>query len=605
MVWAFDFETHLIGPARLAPPPVCMSVAIPGQEPELYDKASWQEPLRDALLSEALIVGANVAFDLAVAVNAKPDLFPIVFRAFDESRITDVLIRQKLIDIALGEYRMHGKYGLADVSARLLGKHLEKENTWRLRYAELDPVPMSEWPAEALSYPIDDATTTLACYEAQEDASNVLLDQFAQARAAFALYLASAWGLRTDRVGVAKLRQYCETERAKLEADLLAAGLLRQTKKGISKSTKVAQARMEAACNGAPRLTDKGNIVVDAEACADSGDPILESYTAYNKLGTLLSGHVKAMELGIDNPIHTYFEILLNTGRTSSSHPNVQNVSRADGARECFVPRPGWCYIGCDFDKAELHTLAQCCIDLFGRSALADALNGGFDPHVGLGATLARTTYEDLAARIKSGDESAKEWRQRAKPGNFGFPGGMGPNGMVRYAKGHYGVILSEEDSRHLYEGWQEQWPEVAYDYLGWIKRMTASGSCTIEHFVSHRWRGGCSYTEAANSFFQGRTADGKKSALYLVTKKCYLPGTALYGCRIVNEVHDEIILEAPLAIAPDAAIELRDTMIAAYNAYVPDVPVHASPVLMDRWSKKAKQLFDEQGKLRLWRCET
>ena len=619
MAWAFDFETHLIAPARLAPPPVCMSVAISESEPILYDKGSWADVLREALSREPLIVGANVAFDLAVAVNAEPDLFPLVFHALDESRVTDVQIRQKLIDIAMGEYRLHGGYSLADLSQRLLDTHLEKENTWRLRYAELDGVPMADWPEDARQYPLDDALTTLACLDAQEEAANVLLDQFAQTRAAFALYLASAWGLRTDAVGVARLRAECEKRQSELQDILIREGLLvnarvpqpRGTPKGapveytLKKSTKAAQARVIDAFKGMPPTTDKGNVRCDAEVCTDSGDPVLEAFTEYNQLGTLLSGHVAAMEQGIVTPIHTRFEILLNSGRTSSSSPNVQNVSRAAGARECFVPRPGWCYIGCDFDKAELHTLAQCCIDLFGRSALADALNGGFDPHLGLGATLAHTTYEDLAVRIKAGDESAKEWRQRAKPGNFGFPGGMGPYGMMRYAKSSYGVVLSEADAEHLYAGWQEQWPEVAYDYLGWIKRMTASGSCTIEHFVSHRWRGRCSYTEAANSFFQGRTADGKKAALYQVTKKCYTDGHTLSGCRVVNEVHDEIIIEAPLEIAPEAAIDLRDTMIAAYNVYTPDVPVHASPVLMDRWSKKAKQLFDESGRLQLWRYET
>lgn len=614
---ALDFETALIEPGLNAPPPVCVSYA--GSIGEARIEVISLKGLIESFLTEPLIIGANIAFDLAVACAEWPELFPLVFKAYDEDRITDVQIRQKLIDCALGDLSFHQKtdgYSLAALTKRLCDRELAKEGTWRLRYWELAGVPLWQWPEEAIEYPKEDAIATRDVFTVQEselaaeDRLCVLADQYRQARADFALQLAHCWGLRTDHVGVAALRAGCEGRMAELLPELTEAGLLRSTKKGITRCVRVAQARMLQVCPNA-RLTAKGQelglreikyVSVDEEACSDSGDPILEHYSEYAKLGSLLSGHVTAMEAGTVLPIHTRFEVLLETGRTSSSGPNVQNVRRLPGARECFVPREGWVYIGCDFEKAELHTLAQCCIDLFRHSALANVLNAGLDPHIDLGAELAGVTYDVLKAAIAEGDAEAAEWRQRAKPGNFGFPGGMGPEGMRAYAKSQYGVIMTIEQCEHLYAGWRVKYPEVAESYLGWIRELTAAtGFATIEHFGSHRWRGHVPYCTAANSFFQGRSADGMKAALYDVVRKCYLPGTALYGCRVVNEVHDEIIAEAPIAIAARAAEEMRTTMITAYNRFTPDVPVHATSVLMDRWSKKAKQII-ENGELQIWR---
>jgi DNA polymerase I-like protein with 3'-5' exonuclease and polymerase domains len=577
--------------------------------------------LLHALDSDDQLIFANAAFDLSVGCAADHTLLPVVFDAYDNDRIVDVLIRQKLIDIALGEYQQHGKYSLAAIAKRLLNIHVEKEETWRLRYWELVNVPLDEWPREAIKYSLTDSEITRQVYYAQEkelaevDRLCVLADQYRQGRADFALKLISAWGLKTDPEGVARLRQTCETEQAKLQEELLEAKLLRWIKKKgvqtISKCVRVAQERM-LSLNPEARLTATGQkkkcreikyISVDAEACEDSGDPLLEKYTRYSQLGNLLSGHVKAMEKGIVTPIHTYFEVLQDTGRTGSSGPNVQNVRRAPGARECFVPRPGWAYVACDFDKAELHTLAQVCINLFGRSNLADVLNNGFDPHVGLGARIAGMTYDDLLAAVKAGDPVAKENRQRAKPGNFGFPGGMGPGGMVRYAKKAYRVILTLDESTELHNGWKEEYPEVAYDYLNWIRDLTsAEGYATIEHFDSGRWRGRVPFCTAANSFFQGMAADAMKVALWAVIKKCYTRGSALFGCRVVNEIHDEFLLEVPIPRVSDAAWELRDTMVEAYNTYTRDVPVNATPAAMDRWSKKAETIVDNNGNLQIWR---
>lgn len=645
---AVDFETALIEPGLQIPPPVCMSTASRSvvDPPHARPRAGGHvlsaeyglDFLQQQLEQRQRFVGLNMPYDMAVACEARPALLPLVLEAYEQDRITDVITRQKLIDIAEG-YDAHGKYGMQDLAWRLLDRYVEKEDTWRLRYWELVDIPLEEWPDEAIAYSASDAVITLEIWETQEhelqkiDRLCVLDDQYRQCRADFVLRLASAWGLRTHPEGCAQLRLACEQGMADLRPILIEAGLLKPKYKGrapnkvqvgITKCSKEAKRRIFESAQAAEPDADPYKLVkitktglkrqreglawrdlkyvsTDKEACRDCDDPAMQDFSKYAQFDNMLSGFCKAIEKGIDAPIHTRFEVLLNTGRTSSSDPNVQNIRTVEGSRECFIPRPGCCYVACDIDRAELHTLAQTCINLFGYSTLGDSLNNGIDPHTKFGARLAGCSYEELQARVKADDQEAKELRQRAKPANFGLPGGMGARGLRAYAKGMYGIVLSMDEAQNLVNSWREEYPDIAEDYLGWIRRMTAANDyATIEHFDSKRWRGKVRYCQAANSFFQGMAADALKAALWELLKKCLLPGTALYGCRIVNEVHDEVLIEAPLVQASDAAYETQSTMRDAYNTYTRDVPVSCSPVLMDCWSKNAKTII-KNGVYQVW----
>ena len=82
----------------------------------------------------------------------------------------------------------------------------------------------------------------------------------------------------------------------------------------------------------------------------------------------------------------------------------------------------------------------------------------------------------------------------------------------------------------------------------------------------------------------------------------CYNdPSSYLFGCRVVNFVHDEIIIEAPEEKTHTAALVLQETMIEVFNRWTPDVPVRATPVAMRRWSKDATPTHNSKGILIPW----
>lgn len=658
---AFDTETALIRPALLAPPLVCLTWQRPGLEPRIVDSGNAKlyvaEWLRD---QQTLIVGHNVAYDLAVVGAAYPDLLPAIFAAYDADRVTDTGLREKLIDIARGTYRgrvvgnghwIKHEYSLEALAKRCAGIEIQKD-AWRLSYGEFLGLPLAKWPARAreiqaqakerlaslpddehhakereglrlmiegdpdrcTTYPLDDARATLAVYQAQEKHADYLADQYRQARAAFWLHLSSAWGLRTDAAGVATLRSETTALLADVEATLREAGLVREDG---SRDTKAAAARMVEVCrrNGqtlrrtathdAQTCTaDDCHVSLDADACNATEDEILADYAELSTLKKVLTNDVVALEGGITYPVHTRYD-MAETGRTTSSKPNIQNLRRRVGIREAFVPRPGRVFAQADYPQLELYTLAQCCKSWLGASALGEALNKGLDPHLAMAAQILGLTYEDAYANKKRPD--VDNARQTAKVANFGFPGGLGIEKLILFARKAYGVTLTVDQAKALKEQWFATWPEMRH-YFARVNALcdTYDGLAVVETLFTKRIRGGATYCAACNNGFQALGVDCAKRAGWLIAKAQYTdPTSPLWNARTVAFVHDEFIIEVDdTPAAHDAAYALAALMVEGANAYLPDVPVQLSkmePLLMRRWSKRATPVVGADGRLIPW----
>ena len=373
MIRAFDLETELITPGKLAPPMVCMTWQDVGKAAQIVHRFD-AEPLLRAWLEDpdVILLGHNVAYDFAVVCSEFPALTPLVFKAYEDDRVTDSMTRQKLLDIAAGCYRgkfdrdgttwiKHG-YSLFDLARRCMGITLKKDG-WRLAYGEVRDIPLSGWiehakfrqvdarkrlasgdfgpyeqkdleaiitddPKQILEYPLDDARLTLQCYLKQEPcASEYLKSQFHEARAAFVLHLSSCWGMRTDAQGVEDLRVLTETAIADVKERLVTAGLVR---KDGSRDTKKAAAYMLEVCardNIKVRQTKGGGTSLDEESCTATEDPLLVDYAKFTQLNKALTADVPMLMQGTVTPIQPRYDIA-ETARTTCSGPNLQNVSK-------------------------------------------------------------------------------------------------------------------------------------------------------------------------------------------------------------------------------------------------------------------------------------
>lgn len=702
---AFDFETSLIQPALLAPPPACLTWQRPGQEARICAGDEMRSRFRDWLADqETLFIGANTAFDMAVAAEAWPEIRPAIFKAYDEDRVTDVQICDRLLNIARGVYLgRFGKFGvfvkhtydLASLAKRVAGIELQKDE-WRLSYGEFIGVPLAEWPRRAVEvqqkasdtqaslldewygvspkdipkevtkrieglrsmiasdpsrcteYPLDDARATLAVWEKHQAHTTYLADQFRQARAYFAAHLGSAWGLRTDAASIDILQNETEEYYLRVKAELEGKGLVDASGK---KNTKVAKRLMldvcaregiaisrtdghekEGKCKtlAGVKLPDgddacEDHVCLDEDACLSTGDETLASYAEFSTLKKVLSNDVNALRGGSVYPTHTRYG-LAESGRFTSSKQgkdsslrdystNIQNIRRMPGIREAFVPRAGCVFVQADYPQLESYTWAQFCLERLGQSRLAEALNAGLDNHLILTGILLDLDYEVVESRYLAGDPEIDDLRQLSKIGNYGNPGGMGPDTMLESARKQLKpevfkrLGLDRDRMVKLRDAWKQAWPE-AQVYLDYIRSLgpeyPRKFSATVESLYTKRFRGGVTYCSACNNGFQALGADCTKNAWWLITYAQYAkPESPLFNSRSPACIHDEFILEAAdTPRAHDTAYALRDCMVDGANVFLPDVPIprdKVKPCLMRRWSKKAKPVFDANGRLVPW----
>lgn len=597
----FDTETSLITESDLAPPVACLQFAD-GQQSRIVHWRDGHEAMSQVFARRIPLVGHNIAYDMACVMRTWPDLAPQIFDHYEGNLIEDTGLNHQLRLVAQG--RKVFDPGLDDLAKHYLKIDLDKSNPWRLRFGELRDWPLSQWPRPAIEYALADADIPLRIAREIASRPEPLHDRFRRARAAFWLRLAANRGFATDPARVEAFRLRLQNEYNQIAPYLLDAGLLRWERKGgvwvLVRNTKAAGERLLAERPSTPR-TASGQVQLAKDVFDGVRDPYLRAYSHFNSLSKKLTTDVPLMQVPV---VHTRFSAIQKTGRTGSRDPNIQNLDRRSGARECFVPRPGYTFACADYGKGELCTWSQVCLWLFGRSALANALNRGHDPHLQIAATIVGCSYAEAETRFEAKDTVVDDSRQAGKVANFGFPGGMGIARFVTYALKQYGVHLTEDMARQLKRTWRQTWPE-ADQYHSWISSMFVGDRArvTVEQMGgSGRWRGGCGYTDACNTQFQGLLADTGLDAGFTIARACYAdPRTALYGGHIVNFPHDEFIVEVLDDRAHDAAHELSYLMNAAAMRWCPDVALRASPLLSERFSKSAKAVY-QNGRLVPWR---
>jgi hypothetical protein len=585
-----------------------------------------------------------------------------IFEMLDRGLVEDTQLRERLLDIAEGTLekdfssltaqgnpRKKG-YDLKSQAKKYLGVELDKIS-WRTGYYRFLDKPIDEYPEGARDYLTLDVGAALQVHERQQRraeqqglASDARIpNSVEQSRAAWAFQLVSSWGMRTERGKVqafdADLDHWsrrlftvlkkCKLVRAdgtrdiklarKMAADAYeAAGLevpLTKKKKDGSGGGNISLSGSTMEDISLIRLRGTAEGEIDEEKLGLFEEP-LYAYSQYTSFDKLKTTHLPVLYSGVDYPVCGRFQTIVGNGRSSMFSPNLQSLPRGGvktvlarlqaRVRKCFVPRPGFVFCSVDFDTLELRTLAQVCLWLLGHSKLADALNAGMDPHLLMAAEqFLHITYEEAVARKKAGDKEVIALRQFCKPINFGAAGALGAQSYVDYAKS-YGIYVTLEEARDALQKFRLQWPEM----VPYFKRVASmmrgidddgNEIGDVEQFVSGRIRGRVRYTAVANGWWSGLAADGAKAALYEVCRECYLQGGRMYGARPGGFIHDEILTELPEDVAHEYAHVQRDIMVEVMQAHVPDVKIHASPVLMRCWQKGAEAVYDKRGRLIPW----
>jgi DNA polymerase-1 len=305
-----------------------------------------------------------------------------------------------------------------------------------------------------------------------------------------------------------------------------------------------------------------GSDVLEELAALSSG-PVPSLVLEWREISKLKGTYVDALPAYIasDGRVHTrYDQAVAATGRLSSNAPNLQNIPVRTEAgraiRRAFVAAPGTKLVAADYSQIELRILAH----LSGDEALRDVFRRGEDIH--------RAT----AAKIFGIDPAAvtPDQRRGAKTINFGVLYGMGPFALAS----QLGVPRGE--AKEFIAAYFERFPKIRACLDAILEKARATGGTeTIFgrvrpipglHDRNHNVRANAERM-AMNAPFQGSAADLIKIAMLALDEAL---AAELPGVRLLLQVHDELVLEAPAALAEKAAAVARRTMEGAASLSVP-----------------------------------
>jgi DNA polymerase-1 len=271
--------------------------------------------------------------------------------------------------------------------------------------------------------------------------------------------------------------------------------------------------------------------------------------------------------------IHPSFrQIGASSGRTSCADPNLQNIKADSRFRSCFVSPAGRKLVVADYSGCELRIIAELSDD----PVFLETFRKGGDLH----SIVASSIFKKNVSKSEN-----PELRQRAKVINFGLAYGMGPQGLAMQLE------ISEEEAGELLNQYFRSYPSVKkYLEQSANEAIKKGYSITIggrrryynTKDMDQRMRSSIE-RQAKNAPIQGTNADMTKLALIWIRNKIKEQNL---DAKLINTVHDEIVIECDESIAEEIAEIMRDCMIRAGEHYLHKIPVDVECVISNSWLK-------------------
>ncbi|MDQ3173003.1 MAG: DNA polymerase [Acidobacteriota bacterium] len=302
--------------------------------------------------------------------------------------------------------------------------------------------------------------------------------------------------------------------------------------------------------------------------------PVIATLLEYRTVQKALTSYGQNM-IELINPatgrLHADFrQIGAPTGRFSCTNPNIQQVPHATEYRRCFSGYPtGRKLVIADYSQIELRILAE----FSGDRGFIEAFNSGADLHR---VTAAQVFNVPL-------DQVSRDQRDFAKRLNFGVVYGIGAQRFSIMT----GLSVPEAENVlrkyfATYRGLDTYLREAANRAVNERQARTASGRLVrFRYDENDRQQISMTQRNGKNTPIQGTSADILKRALRLL--KDELRGTS---ARIVNIIHDEIVVEADAGQAIEISQKVKRAMCAAGEEYLRTVPVKVETEIAVEWVK-------------------
>ena len=285
---------------------------------------------------------------------------------------------------------------------------------------------------------------------------------------------------------------------------------------------------------------------------------------AWRRLSKLKSTYIDALPVLVSRQtgrIHPNFnQAGAATGRLSASNPNVQNIpirtEEGIRIREAFVPAEGRVLVSADYSQVELRILAH----YSGDENLVDAFLKGEDIH--------RRTAAEVAGILPEAVNA--EQRSRAKAVNFGIIYGSSAFGLSNQ------LSIAVAEAQEAIDAYFSQYPGVRRfldetvteaKERGFVQTLLARRRYLPDLASRNRVLRQAAERMAVNSVIQGSEADLIKQAMVEVDAALDAEG---FEARMILQVHDELVFEAPEAEVEALSGLVRRHMEGVYELAVP-----------------------------------
>ena len=384
-------------------------------------------------------------------------------------------------------------------------------------------------------------------------------------------------GVRIDRAELRRLSQDFAERLVQLEAEVHA---LAPRPFNVGSPKQLGEILFdEMKLSGAGKKGKTGAYSTDSsvlEALAEQGHDIAQRVLDWRQLAKLKSTYTDALQEQADrnDRVHTSFSMALtNTGRLSSTDPNLQNIpirnEEGRKIRRAFVAEPGCKLVSVDYSQIELRLVAE----IAGVEALRHAFREGIDVH-------AMTASQVFGVPL---DKMTPDIRRKAKAINFGIIYGISGFGLGR----QLGIMPGEANAfiKTYFERFHElrEWMEATKAFArqhGHVCTLFGRKCFIPGIHDKNAARRAFAERQAINAPIQGTAADIMKRAMSRVPAALEAAGSQ---ARMLLQVHDELLFEVPADEAAEAAKTVQRVMEEAAHL---GVPLVAEAGIGDSWAE-------------------
>ena len=304
--------------------------------------------------------------------------------------------------------------------------------------------------------------------------------------------------------------------------------------------------------------------------------PIIEDILEYRKIAKVLSTYIDGLKKHIrsDEKIHTCFnQTMTQTGRLSSSDPNLQNISIRDELgkeiRKAFVAQEGYHLLSADYSQIELRMLAH----MANEDHMIRAFNEGLDIHTKTATLIFGCTPEEV-------DDQK---RRIAKTVNFGIVYGQTEFGLSSQ------LHITRKEAGEFMQMYFDSYPKI-HQYMnqlidfckenGYVEtlfhRRREIPEINDKNFMTREF----GKRAAMNAPIQGSAADLIKIAMLKMDKALK---DANVQSKMLLQIHDELIF-----LVPDNELDLMQNLVkdTMENAMELKVPLKASISVGKSWDE-------------------